>query len=222
MPADIASLLTRIHYHFNDENLLQHALRHRSAGDINNERLEFLGDAILSVVMAEALFHHHPRADEGELSRMRAILVSGAHLAELARKLELGSYIELGAGEVKSGGHDRESILADALEALIGAIYLDSNLETCRECIFKWYGERLAELSKMHPAKDAKSHLQEWAQAHKFPLPIYTATVSGKPHEQTFTIVCEISGLHHTATGTSTSRRKAEQLAARHYLDLVS
>ncbi len=222
MPGDFSVLLNRIGYHFNDLALLNHALSHRSAGDINNERLEFLGDAVLSIIIAEALFQHHPHASEGELSRMRSTLVSGVHLAELAKKLELGVHVRLGPGELKSGGQHRESILADTFEALLGAVYLDSDcdLETCRQCIFKWYGERLEELSDMHPAKDAKSHLQEWAQAHKFPLPTYTATISGKPHEQIFVVTCEIDGLPHKATGTSTSRRKAEQLAARHYLDL--
>ncbi len=222
MTEDFSPLQARIDYRFNDEKLLAHALRHRSAGDLNNERLEFLGDAILSLVIAEALFQHHPHADEGELSRMRSILVSGVHLAELAKKLELGTCLKLGYGELKSGGQQRDSILADALEALIGAIYLDSDIDTCRQCIFKWYGERLDELSEMQPAKDAKSNLQEWVQAHKFPLPTYTAMVSGKPHEQTFVVVCEVNGLPYSAKGTSTSRRKAEQLAARHYLDLLS
>lgn len=221
MPEDLSILLERIDYQFRDKQLLEHALRHRSSGDFNNERLEFLGDAILSFIIAEALFQHHPLAREGELSRMRSNLVSGVHLAELAKKLELGSYIKLGPGELKSGGQQRDSILSDALEALIGAIYLDSNIETCRNCVFKWYGTRLEELSKMHPAKDAKSHLQEWVQAHKFPLPTYTATVSGKPHEQTFVVICEVPGLSHVASGTSTSRRKAEQLAAHNYLDLL-
>lgn len=221
MSQDFSPLLARINYRFRDEKLLEQALRHRSIGEANNERLEFLGDAILSVIIAEALFQHHPRSNEGELSRMRSILVSGLHLAELAKQLELGNYIQLGAGELKSGGQQRDSIVADALEALIGAIYLDSDIETCRQCVFKWYGKRLEELSQMHPAKDAKSYLQEWVQAHKFPLPTYTATISGKPHEQTFVVVCEVHGLPHTAEGTSTSRRKAEQLAAQHYLDLL-
>jgi ribonuclease III len=211
-----------IGYQFKDATLLEHALRHRSAGDMNNERLEFLGDAVLSVIMAEALFQHHPTASEGELSRMRANLVSGAHLTELAKRLNLGPHLKLGLGEIKSGGHQRASILADALEALIGAVYLDSDLETCRRCVFKWYGERLDELSEMHPAKDAKSRLQEWVQSHKFPLPTYTAAVSGKPHEQTFVVTCEVRGLPHVATGASTSRRKAEQLAAKHYLEFLT
>lgn len=222
MSQDLSPLLAQIGYQFKDEKLLTHALSHRSAGDLNNERLEFLGDAVLSIIIAEALFRHHPHANEGELSRMRSILVSGNHLAELAKQLELGTYLKLGVGELKSGGQQRASILADALEALLGAIYLDSGIETCRECVFKWYGKRLAALNEMEPAKDSKSRLQEWTQAHKFPLPRYTATTSGRAHEQTFLVVCEVCGLPDTATGSSTSRRKAEQLAAQHYLDLLS
>ncbi len=220
MSEDYSGLMHKIGYTFKDIPLLEHALSHRSSGDINNERLEFLGDALLGVIISEALFRHCPHAREGQLSRMRSSLVSGAHLAEMAKKLGLGEYIKLGAGELKTGGRQRESILANALEALIGAVFLDSNLENCRQCIFGWYGD-LLDLSDMLPAKDAKSHLQEWVQAHKFPLPAYTATVSGKPHEQVFVVVCEVPGLPHAATGTSTSRRKAEQLAAKYYLELL-
>jgi ribonuclease III len=222
MESERVRLSQRIDYHFNDDALLRHALSHRSTGDTNNERLEFLGDAILNMLIAEVLFQHHPDAMEGELSRMRALLVSGESLAGLARQLELGNDLNLGAGEIKSGGRERESILADALEALIGAIYLDSDLDTCRQCILKWYGDRLNQLRTTHFAKDAKSHLQEWTQAHKFPLPTYKATISGKAHAQIFTVVCEVVGLPHVTTGVSTNRRKAEQLAASHYLKLLS
>jgi ribonuclease III len=222
MSESLGSLVDRIGYHFRDERLLEHALRHRSAGDLNNERLEFLGDAVLSLIIAEALFQHHPKATEGELSRMRAILVSGVHLAELAKKLELGPHLTLGYGELKTGGQQRDSILTDALEALIGAIYLDGGIEACRQCIFIWYGDRLEDLSQMQPAKDAKSYLQEWVQSHKFPLPTYTATISGKQHAQIFVVVCEVNGLPYSAQGSGASRRKAEQLAAKNYLDLLS
>lgn len=221
MSGDYSALMDKVGYTFKDLQLLEHALSHRSIGDTNNERLEFLGDALLGVIIAEALFRHCPHAREGELSRMRSSLVSGTRLAELAKKLELGEYIKLGAGELKTGGRQRESILANALEALIGAVFLDSGIEHCRQCIFNWYGNLLGDLSIMHLAKDAKSHLQEWAQAHKFSLPSYTATISGKPHEQVFMVICEVPGLPHCATGSSTSRRKAEQLAAKHYLDLL-
>lgn len=221
MPQDFSVLYERIHYQFKDEKLLEQALRHRSAGVMHNERLEFLGDAVLSMVITEALFQHHPRAQEGELSRMRSTLVSGVHLAELSKELDFGSWLDLGVGELKSGGQQRESILADALEALLGAIYLDSDLETCRRCVFIWYGERLDKLSRMQPPKDSKSRLQEWVQSHKFPLPEYSAQVSGKPHQQIFTVTCQVDGLPHAAMGEGSTRRKAEQLAAQHYLDLV-
>lgn len=218
----LAPLLEKIDYQFKDIELLKSALRHRSAGFPNNERLEFLGDAILSAIIAEALFHHHPEAAEGELSRMRSILVNGVYLAEVAKELDLGPYIHLGSGELKSGGQYRTSILADAFEAIVGAIYLDSNIETCRDCVLKWYHQRIDNLKEVGAAKDPKSRLQEWAQSHKFPLPIYQVTASGKPHEQTFLVICRVEGLPHVAEGTSTSRRKAEQLAARHYLNLLT
>ncbi len=218
---NLSSLSSRLGYQFKDPELLTCALRHRSVGKLNNERLEFLGDAILSTIIAEALFHHHPQAYEGELSRMRSILVNGPHLATLAKELGLGAHLHLGVGEMKSGGQHRESILAGAFEALIGAIYLDSDIETCRRCIFHWYGKRLDDLRELQPAKDPKSRLQEWAQAHKFALPVYKMKVTGKPHSQTFHVTCHIEGLAHIAEGTNNSRRKAEQEAACHYLSLI-
>lgn len=221
MTRDLLPFVTCIGYQFTNQALLEQALRHRSAGTPHNERLEFLGDAVLSVLIAETLYHHHPRSPEGELSRMRSILVSGVHLAEVAQELELGSYIQLGTGEMKAGGHLRQSILADALEALLGAVYLDGGMEACRQCLFRWYGKRMDDLSEMKPAKDAKSRLQEWTQAHHFPLPHYKSTVSGKSHEQTFAATCEIRGLPHVTKGSGASRRQAEQLAARHYLELL-
>jgi ribonuclease-3 len=221
MPGEYSALFEKIGYIFKDITLLEHALSHRSSGDINNERLEFLGDALLGVIIADALFRYCPQAREGDLSRMRSALVSGTYLADLARKLELGNHIKLGAGELKTGGRQRESILANAFEALIGAVYLDSDIENCRRCIFYWYGNSMHDLNIMQAPKDAKSHLQEWVQAHKFPLPSYTATVSGKPHEQIFVVLCEVPGLPHSATGSSTSRRKAEQSAAQNYLALL-
>ncbi len=221
MPSDSYQLTLQIGYQFKNEELLIHALSHRSTGDNNNERLEFLGDAILSAIIAEALFKHYPQASEGDLSRMRSLLVSGVNLAELAKKLELGNYIKLGVGEIKSGGQHRQSILADALEALLGAIYLDSDLQTCRECVLKWFSDQLDKF-EIHQVKDPKSRLQEWTQSHKLSLPVYKATISGKPHEQTFMVVCEVHGLPHSTIGSSTNRRKAEQLAASLYLDLLS
>ena len=183
-----------------DEKLLEHALRHRSVGDFNNERLEFLGDAILSADYRRSFISASSCANEGELSRMRAILVSGAHLAELAKELALGQHLKLGRGEMKSGGQQRESILADALEALIGAIYFDSDMETCCRCVFHWYGERLDDyLSEMHPAKDAKSHFRNGCRRINFLCPLTQRPSSGKPHAQTFVVTCEVQGLPYIA-----------------------
>lgn len=216
---DLGPLCATIDYQFKNIELLEIALRHRSAGLPHNERLEFLGDAILSVVIAEATYLGYSQATEGDLSRMRSLLVNGVVLAKIARELHLGAYLTMGPGEQKSGGHERESTLADALEALIGAIFLDGSIEACRHCILHWYGNRLQQISEKLFSKDSKSLLQEWAQAHKFPLPRYHANVSGKPHELVFHVVCQIEGLPDQAEGVSTSRRRAEQLAARHYLD---
>jgi ribonuclease III len=221
MTRDFKRLFAAIGYDFKNEDLLAHALCHRSAGDVNNERLEFLGDAILSAIIAEALYRQHPHADEGQLSRMRAILVSSDSLLPLAKYMDLGSYIHLGQGEIKSGGRERESILTDALEALLGAMYLDSDIETCRRCVLAWFESRLESLSEVQ-VKDPKSLLQEWAQAHKFPLPTYAATMSGKAHELIFSVTCAVAGLPHHTTSVSNSRKKAEQLAARLYLDLLN
>lgn len=218
---DLTSLMNRLGYQFQDETLILRALSHRSCGVHHNERLEFLGDTVLSVVISCELYLRHPRAQEGSLSRMRANLVNGEILAEFAKNLDIGPYLLLGLGEQKSGGQERHSILANALEAIIGAIYLDAGLDICRDCILRWYGERFDNLAALHPKQDAKSQLQEWAQAHKFQLPIYEITASGRAHEQIFSAICRIAGLNYYAEGQSTSRRKAEQLAAQHFLDLV-
>jgi ribonuclease-3 len=218
---DLTLLMLRLNYQFQDRSLIYRALSHRSIGSQHNERLEFLGDAVLSLIISNELYERHPRAQEGSLSRMRASLVNGEILAEFAQNLEIGPYLSLGPGEKKSGGHQRRSILADSLEAIIGAIYLDGGMEPCRYCVLGWYGERFDDLATLRPKQDAKSQLQEWAQAHKFQLPIYELSATGKAHEQTFLAVCRVDGLHYYAEGKSTSRRKAEQLAARHFLDLV-
>lgn len=218
---NLTPLMLRLHYQFNEKSLIQRALSHRSFNSQHNERLEFLGDAVLSLIISNELFVRHPRAQEGSLSRMRASLVNGEILAEFAENLEIGPYLLLGPGEKKSGGHQRKSILADTLEAIIGAIYLDGGMEPCRQCVLRWYGERFDDLATLRPKQDAKSQLQEWAQAHKFQLPIYEIKATGKAHEQVFFATCRVDGLHYYAEGKSTSRRKAEQLAARHFLDLI-
>jgi ribonuclease III len=211
-------------YRFKDLSLLRCALTHRSvSGSVleNNERLEFLGDALLNVMIAELLFHKFPRAKEGDLSRLRAHLVSGATLAEISLSLNLGSYILLGVGELRSGGFNRESILADALEAMIAAIYLDSGMGACVECITRWFGGRIDSVD-FKPTKDAKTQLQEYLQSHKFSLPKYHVVhLEGDAHEQLFKVECWVDGLEMKTTGEGTSRRRAEQKAAEYFLKIL-
>lgn len=209
-------------HHFQSEQLLIAALTHRSApGAVNNERLEFLGDALLNLVVAEALFQRYPQADEGDLSRLRATLVKGDTLAGIARELDLGLYLRLGEGELKSGGHRRGSILADAMEALLAAVYLDSDFTTCRRLIQDLYRERLDALPPVAELKDPKTRLQERLQAEQQPLPVYQVlAVSGAPHQRQFTIECRLGQLSIVAEGSS--RRKAEQEAARKALEQLS
>ncbi|MCB1816205.1 MAG: ribonuclease III, partial [Candidatus Competibacteraceae bacterium] len=212
------TLCRRLGYTFTDDALLRTALTHRSAAGTNNERLEFLGDSILNFVIAEALFEHYPKAREGELSRLRASLVKGDTLADAARAIELGDYLNLGSGELKSGGFRRDSILADALEALLAAVYLDSDFATCRALIRRLFGQQLAALPAADQLKDPKTRLQEALQARQQALPVYDVlAVSGEPHDQKFTVRCTIdNGLVTVAEGAS--RRKAEQEAARQAL----
>ncbi len=215
-------LCRRIGYSFTDKGLLKQALTHRSTGNLHNERLEFLGDAILSFVVAEELFQRFPSAREGELTRLRATLVKGVRLADLARGLELGKELKLGSGELKSGGRDRESILADALEALIGAIFMDGNLDDCRAVIQHVYGEWFDSLSFQEVAKDPKTRLQELLQARHMPLPEYSVlSIVGTAHRQKFTVYCEIAGLEIPTEGQGGSRRKAEQNAAQAALEVL-
>ncbi|MEZ5589474.1 MAG: ribonuclease III [Gammaproteobacteria bacterium] len=214
----MTSFARRLGYTFTDDVLLRTALTHRSATGTNNERLEFLGDSILNFVIAEALFEHYPKAREGELSRLRASLVKGDTLADAARAIELGDYLNLGSGELKSGGFRRDSILADALEALLAAVYLDSDFATCRALIRRLFGQQLAALPAADQLKDPKTRLQEALQARQQALPVYDVlAVSGEPHDQKFTVRCTIdNGLVTIAEGAS--RRKAEQEAARQAL----
>jgi len=211
-------LCHQLGYTFKDASLLRIALTHRSAVGKNNERLEFLGDSILNFVIAEALFERYPKAKEGELSRLRASLVKGDTLAKLARELDLGAYLKLGGGELKSGGFRRDSILADALEAVLAAVYLDSDFATCRALIQRLFESQLAALPVVAALKDPKTRLQEILQARQQALPSYDImAVSGEPHAQKFTVRCTLDdGLVTTAEGSS--RRKAEQEAARQAL----
>ena len=200
-------------YEFTDPNLLEQALTHRSAPGTNNERLEFLGDAVLDFVISEVVFHTHPEAPEGDLSRLRSSLVKDTSLAALAIELGLGEFLILGGGERKAGGHRRESILADALEALFGAVYLDAGFDAARNIIERVFGERLEEFPDVEELRDPKTRLQEWLQASQSSLPVYELIdVTGKPHQQTFQVTCDIPGI--TTRGVGTTRRNAEQEAA--------
>ncbi|GDY24433.1 ribonuclease III [Agarivorans sp. Toyoura001] len=204
-----------IGYKFKDDSLLNLALTHRSAGGVHNERLEFLGDAVLSWVIADELYHRFPDVSEGDLSPMRSTLVKGKTLAELARNFELGEYIKLGPGELKSGGFRRESILADAVEAIIGAVYLDSGTDSAKTMLLNWYQDRLNTIEPGLSQKDPKTRLQEILQSRKQALPDYQVVdIKGEAHNQQFTVSCAVEGLDEPVVGTSTSRRKAEQVAA--------
>lgn len=204
----------KLDYRFRDPALAELALTHRSAGRPNNERLEFLGDALLGAIVAEMLYEAHPRASEGELSRLRAQLVNGLALATIARELELGEGLKLGPGELKSGGFRRDSILADAFEALVAAIYLDAGFDACRDTVRGLFAQRVTDLPKS--SKDAKTRLQEWLQARGLPLPVYELAGShGEDHAKVFQVVCSITEptpLRADASGPS--RRAAEQDAA--------
>jgi len=218
----LLKLSQRLGYTFNDEALINLALTHRSLSGTNNERLEFLGDSILNFVIAEALFLKFPHAKEGKLSRLRARLVKGDTLAEIAKEFDLGDFLLLGSGEMKSGGFRRESILADTVEALIGAIYLDSDMATVKACILAWYQERLANLTLDDPMKDPKTRLQEYLQGNKQPLPKYEVTsIDGDAHEQVFNVLCRVKSLDKPVEGSGSSRRIAEQQAAQQVLALL-
>ncbi|WP_373190796.1 ribonuclease III [Halomonas sp.] len=205
----------RIGHTFADPGLLELAMTHRSYGGQNNERLEFLGDSIVNFIIAEALFQRFPQAREGQLSRLRARLVKGQTLAELAREMAFGECLRLGSGELKSGGHRRESILADAVEAVLGAIYLDAGMEIARARVLSWYAERLEAISLKDTQKDPKTRLQEFLQSRQVPLPRYEVTsVEGEAHAQTFTVECHVEVLEERTLGIGASRRHAEQQAA--------
>ena len=212
---DMQALMERLNYQFQDASFLHLALSHRSVGGANNERLEFLGDAILSFVIANALYQQFPKAQEGQLSRLRASLVKGVTLAELAIELNVGEALLLGAGERRNGGQRRESILADAVESIIGAIYLDSDINTCEQLILKWFHTRLGDLDLQTNQKDPKTLLQEFLQARKRPLPEYTLLeTTGKDHQQTFSIACHVAMLSEATNAKGSSRRIGEQKAA--------
>ncbi len=215
-------LSERLGLRFNERALLEEATTHRSAGSRNNERLEFLGDGVLNFVIAGELFERYPRASEGELSRLRSSLVKKEKLAELAAQLDLGSFLKLGSGELKSGGFRRASILADALEAIFGATYLDGGFDVARQAILRLYAADLSSLPDVADLKDPKTQLQELLQSRKLNLPEYSVVeVHGEAHAQTFKVSCRIPGLDQPSYGVGESRRRAEQEAARQALRLL-
>lgn len=201
---------------FADAALLRQALTHRSAGSPHNERLEFLGDALVSQMVAEALYLHWPRADEGALTRARAELVRESALAGIARQMHLGEHLVLGPGEMKTGGHRRDSILSDALEAVVAAIHLDAGFEACRAAVLPWFAPLIAALPAPDKiGKDAKTRLQEWVQARQRSLPVYSLLEEGgDDHARTFKVSCMLDEPALTTEGEGGSRRAAEQQAA--------
>lgn len=221
LPKPPLSELEKIVGHrFETQRLLRQAMTHRSASSVHNERLEFLGDSILGLVIAEALYQKFPKVAEGDLSRMRAAIVCGRSLAKLGKKMGLGDFLSLGQGELKSGGYRRESILADAVEAIIGAIYLDNGMDTIRQVIINWFEPQLKVIEPGVSQKDPKTRLQELLQSRQKPLPAYDVIATqGQAHNQQFTVTCTVEGIDTPFKGIGTSRRKAEQAAATLALD---
>lgn len=219
----LQQLMKVIKYQFNDVHLLEESLTHRSKHSNNNERLEYLGDSILGFIVAEQLFIRFPDASEGELSRSRSKLVKGETLASLARRLELGEYLLLGPGELKSGGYRRNSTLADTFEAVMGAIYLDGGLDAVRAFVLRQINELLDSICIDDSLKDPKTLLQEYLQSRKLALPVYSVvSTEGSVHEQVFTVECVVAGLEVRSIGIGSSRRKAEQVAAKKVFDTIN
>lgn len=215
-----ARLEQSIGHRFVQPELLSQALTHRSHSSPHNERLEFLGDGVLNCVVATLLYQRFPALREGELSRLRANLVRQETLAILANRLELGDLLRLGEGELKSGGFRRPSILADAMEAVFGAVYLDAGFDVAQGVIAALYREHLDGIDPRQAGKDAKTALQEWLQGRRLPVPQYELTATrGEAHAQEFEVVCAVAGLDIRETGTGASRRGAEQQAAQAVLD---
>ena len=215
MSESLARFQERLGYRFSDQSMLKHALKHRSAGPNNNERLEFLGDSLIGLFAAEILFRTYREAPEGDLSSMRSHLVRKESLADIARLLHLEEVIELGQSALSSGGHRRDSILADALEAIIAAIYLDGGWEAAGEVSAKLLQDPISAIEDVTSVRDSKSLLQEWLQARGQPVPKYqTLEVSGPGHARQFAIACRVSGHVDDFVGEGTNRRSAEQIAA--------
>jgi ribonuclease-3 len=219
---ELTSLEDQLGYHFKDATLLRTALTHRSAASCNNERMEFLGDAVLGYLISSELYQRFPTATEGILSRLRASLVKGDTLADIATQLQFGDYLILGSGELKSGGFRRRSILSDAFEAVIGAIYIDSDINMVRQCILPFFKPLLDECDPTAVKKDAKTRLQEYLQSRGYALPEYSVrSISGEAHKQTFEVECRLAELDVISSGQGSSRRKAEQQAAKKALELL-
>ena len=220
MATKFLELETRIGYRFANPELRERALTHRSFGADNNERLEFLGDAVLDLIISQMLYERFDEASEGELSLLRASLVKGPTLAAVARELELGAHISLGSGELKSGGAGRDSTLANVLEALVGAIYLDAGLDVCRARITRWLESKLKDMSLDAIEKDPKSRLQEYLQKTGRPLPQYSLVEKrGEAHARVFAVSCSLPDTGQASTAEHSSRKKAERAAARAMLD---
>jgi len=214
MGADLVQLQTTLAYQFKNAQLLKQALTHRSFGAGNNERLEFLGDALLDLIIGESLFNQHPGADEGNLSRLRASIVNKSALAGIGREWNLGEHVLLGAGELKSGGRSRDSILADAVEAVVAAVYLDGGLAACRKLVDVWTMEFVRN-PETRQNKDAKTRLQEKMQASGHGVPDYQVlAIEGEAHAQSFLVECRVEGLEQVHQGRGRSKRAAEQQAA--------
>lgn len=220
MDSRLAALQSRLGYHFADDALLERALRHRSYGADHNERLEFLGDAVLSLAISSLLFERFAGSDEGDLTRVRAHLVREDSLHKVALSLGLPDVVRLSEGEARGGGAQRVSILADALEAVIGAAFLDGGFDAARTLVQRMFGEIIATTEIGNWSKDAKTELQEWLQARKLPVPSYRISATrGQAHAQTFEVECAVPALNLTYSGEGRSRRLAEQEAARRMLD---
>lgn len=218
-----AASLKGLAYRFQRADLLSLALTHRSRGNPNNERLEFLGDAVLNMVVAELLFRARPDVPEGDLSRLRARIVRERTLADVARELDLGDHVLLGSGELKSGGFLRDSILADALEAIVGAVFLDGGFDAARALVERLMSQRIADLPDAEALKDPKTRLQELLQGRSLKLPEYEVIDErGADHERAFTVICRVEILDAPISATATSRRKAEQAAAKRALEQIS
>lgn len=221
-PAALEALLRRLAYSFNNPALLDEALTHRSVGAHNNERLEFLGDSVLNFVIADELFRKFSNINEGDLSRLRASLVNRDSLADIARELELGASLKMGSGELKTGGFRRASIIADAVESVLGAVYCDGGFDHCRELVLRLYKHKLDNIPDIDSLKDAKTRLQELLQSRRYERPEYNVVeVSGKAHAQSFRVECRMHNPECVTIGEGRSRRKAEQLAAEAALELI-